>query len=408
MLRWGWLLLLSGWTVAFEGDELDPFQGAFRRAHSSQRSDLKESMRYWQEGEDLRKRCDTLTWPEYLSPLEIVRSLRTLMTAYQREGLAMSSRAIAGYGQALGWPLSKRKLLGQNLVQQYCSPQMVTFSRGELLQKLTEGKAYDGKSVERKLEQTIALFRLFCSWGGKVRYPRLLGLLLQDPQWSAFILRKLASVNSSLRLERERLYCHYLRRFKPAFDPRYQAVGTWIAQTSAEDIHLMSGQLAALATGEPSLILEVKNYRDVISLLRPSYRKSWNQWSQHAVPLLAEGLRYEESLHLEVLPTREFGQVLLGVMAGGVDALLVGGGNELVTSFPLFVAVDVLHWVRRVQHTEPKERIRQILRQQVAGQVLEMKKRWVFPPWSQGLSALIAESLFQKVVAYKGKFSSAG
>ena len=180
---------------------------------------LMHYLAYQQEGENLLNRCESYPWPEFANTRRRELVARTIMSAYQSLGLAITIPAILEYSKALGHSPPQRKQLAKNLVQQYCSPNISIISHAKLLKYFTpqgqksssfllpqlnwarhfppetlQGVRKRSEVLAQELRQTIALFRSFCSWGGEALRPRLLSFLFQDPGFSALVIRRLAGL----------------------------------------------------------------------------------------------------------------------------------------------------------------------------------------------------------------------
>lgn len=421
---------------------------------------LMRSLGYWEEGENLLNRCESYSWSEQLDERELNQVLQTLLAAYQWIGLDLTGRAIVEYGKALGWPSHKRQLLTQNLVQQYCSPNLSLISLRGLRERLQRWDRYGSgvllsEASVQELRYSIALFRNFCSWGGEAKRPRLLSWIVQDPQFSALVLRKLGGVNvqydghlrvnylgpavddavsvscqgtlcrltsredflqyfsrilggADLVVEMERVYCHHLRFLQPNVLPRNGVIEGWVKSTRPEERLLMAGQLAALVTGIPELFLQVSNYRDLVPLLRPSYRQSWDFWARETASWLARDLSFEESLSLQSKQYRGPDiRPQFGVTAGEWDRILLKGWKGLTVRYPLSIPKKVLLWAQG-RPPGKREQVLQVLRRQITVQIKAMEQRYAFPPWSRDPSGLFAEELLRQLLRHSGVFPGAG
>ena len=481
-----WGLPFCQLNAAFEKEDTAPFRDVFsstrlEEGNQWEREILMKSLAYWQEGENLLNRCQSYTWLEHLGTREREEVLHTMMAAYQALGIDITTRAIVEYVKTLKWPSEKRHNLYQNLVQQYCSPNISLIS----LRGLREGFARRDREgaglllpqfgtldllpppensslvMARELGQSIALFRSFCSWGEVVKRPRLLSFIFRDPQFSAFVIRKLGGVEiayddvqrasylvpsedqisincqgpfcrkgtresflqffsrllggEGLVPEMERVYCHHLRFLRPSIDPRNQVIKNWAQQTTEEQRNLMRGQLGALLTGVPELLLRAGNYREFVEELRPLYRRSWDYWAKRASGRLARTLSYEESLSIVRISHQGKGQriadfkIEFQVLGGELDRILLANWRELKTHYPLSISSDVLHWVRNQsrsfnpRYPALRERALGLLQRQLAGQIASMEQKLAFLPWKRGeLSRSIALELLTQTLLYKG------
>lgn len=486
--------LLHG-PISEQEVQLDPLDYVFNgtrvvQENRQEREILMKYLGHWQEGENLQNRCQSYSETDSLNRPLRDHILRTMMTAYQFIGIDLTTRAIVEYAKALDWPAEQFLRLSQNLVQQYCSPNISIISRQELARHWANQYQYGSgfllprvaihnsfpptaieqfgsnqKNLQRELKRTIELFRSFCSWGGNGARPRLLSFMFQDPQFSAFVMRKLAGVeikyDDSLRstylvsssqgvhvncqnlicrrtskeifLQQfppiwrgegllkglERTYCQHLRWINPNIKLQNKMIRDWVRQTSQEDHYLMQGQLRALLTGIPEFLLRVDHSRDLVDFLRASYRQSWGHWAQTTSALLAQNLLYEESLNLVKVDSQFYFykkktdfRIKLLVALGEFDRVLMGR-DKIGVSYHLRVSKDVLRWVRaksrelssRFEDLERKEKqIFEVLKRQLAGQVKALEEKFIIRPWEGDLSGIIARELIAQVTRYKGTF----
>ena len=167
---------------------------------------LHQYLSYWEEGKNLINRCDSnQPWSEKLGTFEREKLLLTMMATYQFLGVDLTARAIVEYIRTLQLSSQHKKTLWKNLIGQYCSPNMTVISRKELMKKFERWDRHGSgfllpdittfqhfptfipynhsDLVKKELQQTIALFRSFCSWGGNIKYARLLNFIFQDPHF---------------------------------------------------------------------------------------------------------------------------------------------------------------------------------------------------------------------------------
>lgn len=430
---------------------------------------LSRYLGYWEEGKNLLNRCSSnLPWSEKLGTFEREKLLLTLMATYQLLGVDLTARAIVEYGRVLALSSGEKQTFWKNLVGQYCSPNMTVISHKKLIANfknwdlhgsgvlLPNTEAYQSfprppmadnfHSAKKELEQTVALFRSFCSWGGDIKYPRLLGFIFQDPQFSAWVIRTLGgkdihyeplqeksrlaetrypfSMNCQNSLCRktqkdisphpiplmEDLYCRYLWGAKAKTKPQHKILSQWIAQTSPEQIHLMHGQLTALITGIPEFMLKIKNPNHYLQFLKSSYRSSWNQQSLAHLNKLAKSLPYEESLSLTALDhqnyynpkTLDF-KVKFQVAVGEFDKMLLEK-DKLKASYSIKIPQPVLEWVKAHQKSQA-QKARDVLRRHISPEIANMKKTFILYPWEEDIAELIINSLLSQLKEYQGDFS---
>ncbi|MCY4643904.1 MAG: hypothetical protein OXB88_04745 [Bacteriovoracales bacterium] len=334
----------------------------------------KHHLNYWKEGQNLSLRCSLYDMPKAPGKREKEKALRAMMSTWQLTGLDLTVSAIVEYAKALGREESARQRLYENLVGEYCSLDISWISRKGLKHSfqtrdqngtgfLLPGAfmpdfmpdSFSGSGGPRKkevlraeLKQTIALFRSFCGWGGRVRHPGPLSAVLKDLPFAAHVLRAMGGValdgkrgrvipkrpeeklslycedficrrlaGEALAKRRfwvggdtglrgiERLYCHELRFRPPHLGSKSPPLGpSWPGRETPQSLHLMHGQLSALVTGVPEPLLRVKKYGDLVNLMRSLYRIPWDGWAKDRLTHLAkpQNLLYDPHLTLSVLP----------------------------------------------------------------------------------------------------------
>ena len=358
---------------------------------------LARHLAYWKEGENLARRCESYDMPEFLGRREKDKVLRMMMGGWQIVGLHLTVSALVEYAKAGERVEAERDRFYRNLTQRYCSPEISWISRKGLLETFRErdrkgtgfllpglgmgdwfgdsGQA-TGESLHRETRQTVALFKSFCGWHGKGDKPGSLSEIFPDTAFSAYVIRAMAGVGikswpafsavhkktdgvligcrdficrrlskekwarSTAPLLRggirkmERIYCHNLRWAAPA------------GQVPRWDRDYRYGQLGALVTGVPNLLLRGSSEEEMEKIFRTVYRRPWTLWARVQAAALSHHrlLPHEPSLTVSLLPEDEKGIIDFLVAAGPLDSLLsaeagirVEAGLRLPRSFLMWL-----------------------------------------------------------------------
>ena len=315
---------------------------------------------------------------------------------------------------------------------------------------------------EQEFHHTAMLFRAFCSWGGETENYRLMPPLLASPLVMATVLRHLdnkslvwnsekreavlkegegaVQVNcqdllcrrvdnttfkknfprlvgsSGIAQDLKRLWCHHFR-FQDFHtgEKQHPQVRAWLKKIDPEHERMMTGQMVALLTGVPDILLAVKDYKELNEDLRASVDERWDQWAKTALTGFSRDLLYEESLEIKVRPRRDpillrdqLFAVDMTVTMGELDRLLQNGDKlRLDTSFKL--SRNWLRWVRTqwtVVNQKADPEAREDFIDQVAAslkpQVESKQKFFPTPLFGQGLEQVLALELIEQLLRYQG------
>ncbi len=213
-------LILGDISSQYQEKESDPLAYIFRPDASvgvenkTYRQQLGAYLGVAQEGKNLDNLCKTRPQIQYRSVWNKEQVKRSAVATLQYVGLDLTVRAIGKYAKFLEIPPEQYENMTDQLVGNYCSPNLTVISLRELKrnfkvkyeqgdfelpsikdnplfpQKLSSLNKID-EAVEQELLQTVKLFRALCSWGGDVDDLRLLVPLVRHPVVMAFVARQM-------------------------------------------------------------------------------------------------------------------------------------------------------------------------------------------------------------------------
>ncbi|MFN9109750.1 MAG: hypothetical protein ACK5XN_06745, partial [Bacteroidota bacterium] len=245
------------------------------------------------------------------------------------------------------------KLIKQNLKLAYNKAQIGLPSLPGMpyaAARLSE-KANSLNTKEQEFHQTSQLFRALCSWGGDTNNYRLLPPLLSSPLIMATVFRHLDNRSlewsedkkqmiskksetavqvlcedqlcrrvdrgvflskfprligsSGINQDIKRMWCsHFRYQDLQGGANQHPQVKAWIKKMDPEHEKQMIGQMLALMTGVPDLVLTSKSYKELAEDLRSSVDERWDEWATMALKGFSRDLLFEESLEIKVRPRR--------------------------------------------------------------------------------------------------------
>ena len=213
-------LILGDISSQYQEKESDPLAYIFRPDVSvgaenlTYRQQLGSYLGFAQEGKNLDNFCKSRPQVQYRTVWNKEQVKRSAVATLQYVGLDLTVRAIGKYAKFLEFTPEQYENMTDQLVGNFCSPNLTVISMRELKrnlkikyeqgdfelpsikenplfpQKLSSFNKID-EAVEQELLQTIKLFRALCSWGGDVDDLRLLVPLVRHPVVMAFVARQM-------------------------------------------------------------------------------------------------------------------------------------------------------------------------------------------------------------------------
>ncbi len=358
------------------------------------------------------------------------------------------------------------KLIKQNL--------LASFTRSDLKLPTYPGQPFVANvlteknnalvSKEKELNHTLQNFRALCSWGGETQNYRMLPTLLSNPLVMVTVLRHLDNKtlawdaefqqtnlyegkgavqvtcqnlicrkvdhaeflktfprvigSSGVKQDLYRLWCHHFREQEVVEgDRQHPQVREWLKKMEISHHRQMAGQMVALLTGVPDLMVFTDNYPALKKDLRASIDERWDTWAKKSLQGFSKDLLYEESLEIKVRPRRDvllirqnLFAVDLSVTMGELDRLLQTG-DKLRLDVNLKLSRNWLRWLRVQsnvvnQKADPAaveefmDQVALFLKPQLAGKA----KYFPTPLFRDGLEHVLAQELVEQVLRYEGDF----
>lgn len=494
-------LILGDLSQYYSQEKQDPLNSVFdslKKSRPSSRKNsinrAKERLAYYrgliEEGENLLNYCPRAGRVEYATLYDRDQALRSVLAHLQYRGLDYTIRALAKYAQYFNFSKSEYQNLINTMVGSSCSKNITIISLKQLKKNMMarfNENSYKLPSIEKnplfpqgleqvvsidtarkkEMQQTLKLFRSFCSWGGLTDRARLLTPLLKHPavmsylsldmgekafDWDPILnrLKKVPRQESSAvgcenlicrRVEREefnrrmprmvgslnlsndlkRLYCE---DFKDAEMTIHENESKQVASFMDEVAKNNEGPLLAthflsLVTGVPDFLQRIEKWKDVQQIAEASVLKTWNDWAKDQTENFSRDLYYEEPLSLELVerelyfsPAQKELGVQIDVNMGEFDRVNQKLG-KLSVEFQVELSRPLLKWAQRQwslasgdvnqRRKDVRERLEKILKDDVAS----AREDFIIPPWSGELERLITtEILSQLELSSRDLFSS--
>lgn len=315
---------------------------------------------------------------------------------------------------------------------------------------------------EQELHHSMQNFRALCSWGGDTQNYRLLPPLLSNPLVMVTVLRHLENKllmwdvktqqarqvegqgaiqvtcqnlicrrvenkefvktfprligSSGIKQDLYRLWCNHFRMQETmGSDRQHPQVREWLKKIDPVHERQMVGQMVALMTGVPDIMVSTKQYTELRDDLRAGIDERWDNWAKRALTSFSKDLLYEESLEIKVRPRRDPATIRqnlfavdLTVTMGELDRLLQTG-DKLRLDLDLKVSRNWLRWLRTRWNTVNQEanpatleafmdEVALYLKPQIEGKA----KYFPTPLFRDGLEHVLAQELVEQVLRYQG------
>jgi hypothetical protein len=357
------------------------------------------------------------------------------------------------------------KLIKQNLLAAFDREdgQLPTFPGSPFVAKSLTEKNNSLAVKEAEFEQTLHNFRALCSWGGEVSNYRLLAPLLNNPIIMATVIRNMSDVGlvwdgMSKQVERvkgrgvqvvcvglicrrvdakefnkafprsagstnvstdlQRLWCGHFREQQIVTGERqHPQVRQWMK--NFEEIHerQMAGQMVALMTGVPDLMVGIKQYSELQTDLRAGIDERWDNWAKLALTGFSRDMLFEESLEVKVAPRRDRVDIRQNLFAvdfnvtmGELDKL-IEVNDKLRLTLELKFTKSWLRWVRaqwaQVNATADSEAMVDFylkVAEYIQPQIAEKQKYFPTRLIRGGLEYAVARELLEQILIYQGPF----
>lgn len=485
-------LILGDLSEYYAKEKQDPLESVFQTLER-RRDDLKgksleeakEKLAYYrgfaQEGHNLNNYCSRseLIAPVYATSFDRDQAIRSVLANLQYVGLDYTIRALAQYAKYFNFTENQYQNLVDNMVGNYCSQNISIISTTQLKRNMMARFSGENSFVlptlegnplftsklemvvplddarEREMQQTLRLFKSFCSWGGLTDNLRLLPPIISHPVVMSFLIQEMAGVEikwdrvsnqlrkevtnetpavacqnlicrrvnrtefnermprmvGSLSLEDDlrRLYCHDFKKAQFQRKDQEPKILEIIEQMATEEQSLLAAQMIALVTTVPDFIVRSEKFNDALAFSRFSIDETWDKWALAETQNFSRDLYYEESLSLELVrrhlyfrPRDKKLRVLFDVNLGEYDRVnqMIG---KVSTTFHINVSKSFLRWARSQWFIDDKSRpevqndIQKRLVKMIEDEVSANREKFVSPPWTGKLEELIAFELLEQL-----------
>lgn len=485
-------LVLGDLSEYYSQEKQDPLDSVFQTLEQ-RRDDLKgkslemaqEKLAYYrgfaQEGHNLKNFCsrDDFVPSVYATTYDKDQAIRSVISNLQFLGLDYTVRALAQYAKHFNFSTDQYQNLVDNMIGNYCSENISVISLAQLKKNMMARFSGDNSFIlptlegnplftsklesavpiddarEREMEQTLRLFKSFCSWGGLTDNLRLLPPLLKHPVVMSILIKEMSGmeikwdrVSNTLRKEVQpdamgvacqnlicrrvkrtefnermprivgsvsleddlrRLYCTEFQtaNFKTEFqEPKIKEIMEGMEE---QDGALLSSQLIALVTTVPDFMVRSEKFDEALAFTRFSIDQTWDKWASSEATNFSRDLYYEESLSLELVKRDLYFKkndkkirVLFDVNLGEFDRVnqMIG---KVSTTFHLKVSKSFLRWAREQWFINTKERpevqneIQVRLAKMIADDIAAAREKYMTPPWSGKLEDLVAFEILEQL-----------
>lgn len=213
-------LILGDISSQYQENQSDPLAYIFKpdvgfeNENTLYRHQLGNYLGFVQEGKNLDNLCKTRPEIQYRTAWNKEQVKRSTLATLQYVGLDVTVRAIGKYAKFLEFSPEQYDNMVDQLVGNYCSPNITVISLRELrrnlkmkfvageyeLPSIRDNPLFPQKlgafnkideAVEQEFLHTVKLFRTFCSWGGDTGDLRLLVPFVRHPVVMAFVARQM-------------------------------------------------------------------------------------------------------------------------------------------------------------------------------------------------------------------------
>jgi hypothetical protein len=497
MLNTCWALIpienfvLGDLSDYYSKEKQDPLNSVFtaleKTRQSSGRKELlqsKEKLSYYrgliEEGGNLINYCPRAGKVEYATRYDRDQAVRSIFAHLQYRGLDYTIRALGKYAQYLNFTKQEYRNLVNNMVGSSCSQNISIISLSQLKknmmarfddnsyalpsikgsplfpQKLTQTVAMD-VTKKREMQQTLKLFRAFCSWGGLSDRPRLLTPILKHPVAMAYLSldmagkafswnedsnvvtkvsredqsavgcqnlicrrveraefnRRMPRMVGSLNLANDlkRLYCEDFKVSQMTIhdDESKQVAEVMSEISSHNEGPLLATHFLSLVTGVPDFLIRTKKWDQVKEIAEASVIRTWDEWAMQETENFSRDLYYEEPLTLELVdrdlyfvPGQKELEVQIDVNLGEFDRVNQKIG-KLSVQFQVEVSKPFLNWAQEQWSISSgdilkrRENVQKRFEKFIKDDVASAREDFIIPPWSGNLERLIAAELLSQL-----------
>lgn len=484
-------LILGDLSEYYSQEKQDPLNSVFdslqKTKPSSDQKTLansKERLAYYrgliEEGGNLVNYCPRAGRVEYATIYDRDQALRSIYAHLQYRGLDYTIRALAKYAQYFNFSETEYQNLVDTMVGSSCSQNISIISLSQLKKNMMarfNDNSYQLPSIEgnplfpqdlrqvvaidvarkKEMQQTLKLFRSFCSWGGLTDRPRLLTPLLKHPAVMAYLSldmdgmafdwdpvlnqvkkvsrddrsavgcqnlicrrveraefnRRMPKMVGSLNLANDlkRLYCEDFKDAEMTIhEDESKQVASMMKEVSKNDEGpLLATHFLSLVTGVPDFLQRIEKWGQVKDVAESSVLRTWNEWAVNQTENFSRDLYYEEPLSLELVErdlyfrsgTDEL-EVQIDVNLGEFDRVNQKLGKVSV-EFQVEVSKPFLNWAQEQWSlasgdvVKRREDVRKRFEKIIKDDVVSAREDFIIPPWSGELERLIASELLSQL-----------
>ncbi len=358
------------------------------------------------------------------------------------------------------------KTIRKSLEYYYQNPELNILPNIENSPYVTEAfktGSLNQETRSRELNYAIKNFRAFCSWGGTSEDYRLLSPYLKNPVIMSFIMRNMSGFrytwdeeakkmhwknnspdavrvacndlicrqvsaeqfgkqfptstgSTGVGTDINKLYCQHFRYLDYDQKNTIPEVKAWIKALDIEEPFLESSFFVSLMTGVPDPFMIQDKFSDIPAIVKSSVDERWTKWARESLQVFSQGLLFEESLKVKVLPRRPLADVRedflidFHVTLGEMDRIM-RSNDKIGMSFNLKFSKN---WLRSVitRYNESASNLdvdkEKLLMKDISDYVFLQIKAKDFKSsrrlWNDEFYGLIATELLGQVLSYRGSF----
>ena len=337
-----------------------------------------------------------------------------------------------------------------------------TLSNNPLFPQKFREKFKEEEIMKKEFGLTLNIFKSMCSWGANTVDLRLLTPFAKNSILMSFIISQLSNYeikwnsvdnhisrhekNDTVKVLCKNLICRKtskvefrkkiprmlgtqsveedLKRlysedfmfsdFKIVNQP--PKIKSMMTKFSEYDFKILSNHLVSLISGIPNFLSWVNKPNDLVESLRYGIDHLWQEWAENEVENKQRQFYFEEPLTVELISKNVFFdeynpdfKVLFDINLGEFDRANQKVG-KIKASFFVNLDMSFVQYIRKLfkRNNQYEKKIRkeayQSFKIRLKDQILLNRNKFEIPPWKGPLEKLVAKSLIDQFVSFRGDF----
>ena len=193
-------------------------------------------------------------------------------------------------------------------------------------------------------------------------------------------------------------------------------IKSMMTKFSEYDFKILSNHLVSLISGIPNFLSWVNKPNDLVESLRYGIDHLWQEWAENEVENKQRQFYFEEPLTVELISKNVFFdeynpdfKVLFDINLGEFDRANQKVG-KIKASFFVNLDMSFVQYIRKLfkRNNQYEKKIRkeayQSFKIRLKDQILLNRNKFEIPPWKGPLEKLVAKSLIDQFVSFRGDF----